>query len=46
MGVAQPALPRARDPLTVDDVLASDVIVSPLHKLDCCLVTDGAGGSS
>jgi acetyl-CoA acetyltransferase len=30
-------------PLTVDDVLASPVISSPLHKLDCCLVTDGGG---
>ena len=29
-------------PLTVDDVLNSGVISSPLHKLDCCLVTDGA----
>jgi len=28
-------------PLTVDEVLASPVIASPLHKLDCCLVTDG-----
>lgn len=34
---------RYRDPLTVDDVLASPMIVSPLHLLDCCLVTDGAG---
>jgi acetyl-CoA acetyltransferase len=30
-------------PLTVDEVLASPVIASPLHKLDCCLVTDGGG---
>src|SRR5262249_14555267 len=30
-------------PLTVDDVLGSPVIASPLHKLDCCLVTDGGG---
>lgn len=29
--------------LTVDDVLDSPVIASPLHKLDCCLVTDGGG---
>lgn len=37
--------PRAfsQDPLTVDDVLASGSVASPLHKLDCCLVTDGAG---
>jgi acetyl-CoA acetyltransferase len=37
--------PRARlqDPITIDDVLASPMQASPLHKLDCCLVTDGAG---
>jgi acetyl-CoA acetyltransferase len=37
--------PRAflRDPITVDDVLASRMICTPLHKLDCCLVTDGGG---
>src|SRR3954463_6728875 len=37
--------PRAKNqnPITVDDVLASDMVASPLHKLDCCLVTDGAG---
>ena len=34
---------KARDPLTIDEVLASDMTASPLHKLDCCLVTDGAG---
>ena len=34
---------RYRDPITVDDVLASPMIASPLHLLDCCLVTDGAG---
>jgi acetyl-CoA acetyltransferase len=34
---------RFRDALTVDDVLASPLQVSPLHLLDCCLVTDGAG---
>ena len=37
--------PRARyqDPITVEDVLASPMQCSPLHLLDCCLVTDGAG---
>jgi acetyl-CoA acetyltransferase len=37
--------PRARfqDRLTVDDVLASPMQCSPLHLLDSCLVTDGAG---
>ena len=37
--------PKARyhDPLTVADVVASPLQASPLHKLDCCLVTDGAG---
>ena len=34
---------RYREPITVDDVLASPMESSPLHKLDCCLVTDGAG---
>ena len=36
--------PRAKlqDPITVDDVLASGFITEPLHKAECCLVTDGA----
>ena len=34
---------RYRDPITIADVLASPMQVSPLHLLDCCLVTDGAG---
>ncbi len=34
---------RYRDLITVDDVLSSPMVVSPLHLLDCCLVTDGAG---
>ncbi len=33
----------ARDPLSVDDVLAARMVSSPFGKLDCCLVTDGAG---
>ena len=32
-----------RAPLTVDDVLASPVISSPIHREEVCLVTDGGG---
>jgi acetyl-CoA acetyltransferase len=37
--------PRAlyRDPLTVDDVVSSRMIADPLHKLDCCVISDGGG---
>lgn len=34
---------RFREPITVDDVLASRVVSSPLHLLDCCIITDGGG---
>jgi acetyl-CoA acetyltransferase len=32
----------ARDPLTIEDVLTAPMVSSPLGRLDCCLVTDGA----
>jgi acetyl-CoA acetyltransferase len=34
---------RLRDPITIDDVVSSPYEVEPLHRLDCCLVSDGAG---
>ncbi|MBZ8134795.1 acetyl-CoA acetyltransferase [Afifella sp. IM 167] len=40
---AKNPLAFARDPLSVEDVLASRMISDPLSLLDCCLVTDGAG---
>jgi acetyl-CoA acetyltransferase len=38
-------VPRAmyRDPITVEDVMASRMIAYPMHLLECCLVTDGGG---
>jgi acetyl-CoA acetyltransferase len=32
-----------RDPITVDDVIGSRMIADPLHKLDCCVISDGGG---
>lgn len=36
-------LAYARDPLSVEQVLASRLVSDPLSVLDCCLVTDGGG---
>jgi acetyl-CoA acetyltransferase len=37
--------PRAmmRELITIDDVLSSPLVAYPLHRLECCLVTDGGG---
>jgi acetyl-CoA C-acetyltransferase len=32
-----------RSPITVEDVLASPMIASPVHRLECCVITDGGG---
>ena len=38
-------VPRAmyRQPISIDDVLASKIVAYPMHLLECCLVTDGGG---
>jgi acetyl-CoA C-acetyltransferase len=32
-----------RKPVTVDEVLDSPMISDPLHRLDCCVISDGGG---
>ena len=32
-----------REVVTVEDVLASPMVSDPLHRLDCCVVSDGGG---
>jgi len=34
-----------REDLTVEDVLSSRMVSSPLSVRDCCLVTDGSGAA-
>ena len=36
-------LAKFRDPITVEDVMSSRVVSSPLHLLDCCMISDGGG---
>jgi acetyl-CoA C-acetyltransferase len=32
-----------RDVVTVEDVLKSPMVSTPLHRLDCCVISDGGG---
>jgi acetyl-CoA C-acetyltransferase len=32
-----------REVVTVEDVLASPMVADPLHRMDCCVVSDGGG---
>jgi acetyl-CoA C-acetyltransferase len=32
-----------RTPVTVEEVVNSPLVADPLHRLDCCVVTDGGG---
>jgi acetyl-CoA C-acetyltransferase len=32
-----------RDVVTVEDVVNSPLVADPLHRLDCCVITDGGG---
>lgn len=31
------------NPVTVDDVLNSPIVADPLHRMDCCIISDGGG---
>src|SRR5687767_14575481 len=32
-----------REVVTVDEVVSSPMVADPLHRLDCCVITDGGG---
>jgi acetyl-CoA C-acetyltransferase len=34
---------RLRKVFTVEDVVGSPLVADPLHRLDCCVITDGGG---
>ena len=34
---------QERAPITVADVVSSRLVADPLHKLDCCVISDGGG---
>jgi len=34
---------QLKNKVTVDEVLASPLVADPLHRLDCCVITDGGG---
>lgn len=34
---------KLRKPVTVEEVLGSPIVADPLHRLDCCVITDGGG---
>ena len=40
---AQPERLPAGTPVTVEEVLDSPMVADPLHRLDCCVITDGGG---
>ncbi len=40
---ARNPLAMYRDPITVEEVVGGRMICSPLHKLDCCIRSDGGG---
>ena len=40
---ARNPLAMYREPITVEDVVGSRPICTPLHKLDCCIRSDGGG---
>ena len=35
---------RLREVVTVEDVVNSPLVADPLHRMDCCVITDGGGG--